>query len=836
MKTTTLASLALALTMGGALAPVQARAQFDFGNGGGGDDSRPAISGFKLNPKKTLKLDFRNANVDAVLSLFQKASGVTIVKDPSLTGGITLTSAKAVPLKDAFQILETTLGLKGYEMRKEGNLLVIAQRRQRDQGQQSPPFDPSIFQQQSETRVYPIKFANASQVARVVNDVFGGQQTGGGFGGFGGFGGGRGGGGNQQQQQQRFQQFAQRFGQQQVQVRASADDFSNSVIVNAPSKNQRDVSDLIAKIDKETDQPQNSRIYKLVYASATDAAAVLQNVLQANAPRGRGGATTQQQQQNNLPAFLRGGQTQGTGTVVADTRTNSVVVTAIEENQKIVQQVITELDKPVELASTTFVFPLQNARADEVADLLNQAFGQRTGTNGNRRTTAATPSQQRQNQSNNARTNRNTAVGRARAENTIQIPLEDPDAESGELLTSVSVQQGGAFGQFFGQNQNRNGQQNTNQTARTSDGRIVNVNDLTNQITVIPDQNTNSVIVVAAPGSADLVQQIIGQLDRIPEQVMIETIIVEATLSDATKLGVEFGLNVNDLTGSGGNGTVGTGFGLQTSPLPIGGRVSLTGGNLTAFINALRTDSRFNVLSTPRIFTTNNQQAQINISQSIPYVLSTRQDTLGGIQYNYDFLDVGIVLTVTPRITANGYVTMDVNQTANELQEFTSFNAPIVNQREANTTVSVLDGETIVLGGIIRNSVTATTNKVPILGDIPILGNIFRSTTKTNGKTELLVLLRPRIVRDDAEARALRRESQERLSLPTREQLKKVLPPEDGPITSPTEPDKDPGSGAAVPPGKDPTKPKDPTKDPTTGPTKPPTDPTKKTPPPSTPK
>ncbi|RYG68542.1 type II secretion system protein GspD, partial [bacterium] len=259
-----------------------------------------------------------------------------------------------------------------------------------------------------------------------------------------------------------------------------------------------------------------------------------------------------------------------------------------------------------------------------------------------------------------------------------------------------------------------------------------------------------------------------------------------------------------------------------------GGRVSLTGGDLSVFINALRTDSRFNVLSTPRIFTTNNQQAQINISQSIPYVLSTRQDTLGGIQYNYDFLDVGIVLTVTPRITANGYVTMDVNQTANELQSFTSFNAPIVNQREANTTVSVLDGETVVLGGIIRNAVTATTNKVPILGDLPLLGNIFRSTTKQNSKTELLVLLRPRIVRDDAEARALRRDSTDRLSLPTREQLKKVLPPEDGPITNPTEPDKDPGSGAGAPIGKDPAKPKETEK--------PPTDPNKKTPPPSTPK
>ena len=807
--------LALALTLGSSLSP----AQFDFGGGSG--ETRSAIESLKLNPKTRIKLDFRNSNVDLVLSLFQKTSGITIVKDPALTGTITLTSAKAVPLKEAFQILETTLGLKNFELRKEGNLLVIAQKRQREERNPGPVFDPGILQPQSELKVYPIKFANASAVSRVINEVFGGQGGGGGFPGGFQFGGGGGGRGNRGGNQGGGNQF-RGFGQQQAQIRASADDFSNSVIVNAPSKNQREVSDLIKEIDKETDQPQASKVYKLVYATSTEAAAVLQNVLQANAPRGRGGANSQQQAQQNLPFFLRG-PNQGQGQVVADSRTNTVVVTATADNQEIVAQVLKELDQPVELASTTFVFPLVNARADNVADLLNQAFGTRTGTNGNRR--VQTPAQQRQNTNNNSRNNTNQLgnVGRS-ADNTLPIDLEDPEAQNGELLTSVSVAQGQGFNFFGGQN-NQNRNQTQNQTARGADGRLVNVNDLTNQITVIPDNNTNSLIVVAAPGSAELVQQILASLDRIPEQVMIETIIVEATLDDTTRLGVEFGLNIAGFAGNGTTGTVGTGFGLQTNPLPTGGRISLTGGNLTAFINALRTDSRFNVLSTPRIFTSNNQEAQINISQSIPYVLSTRQDTLGGIQFNYAFQDVGIVLTVTPRITSNGYVTMDVSQTANELQGFTTFNAPIVNQREATTNVSVLDGETIVLGGIIRNTVTATTNKVPLLGDIPILGNIFRSTTKQNTKTELLVLLRPRIVRDDAEARALRREQQDRLSLPTREQLRKQLPPDDGPITDPKGPGKDPGSGATTPPGKGPSK----------DPAKPPTDPGKKTPPPGKP-
>ena len=142
-------------------------------------------------------------------------------------------------------------------------------------------------------------------------------------------------------------------------------------------------------------------------------------------------------------------------------------------------------------------------------------------------------------------------------------------------------------------------------------------------------------------------------------------------------------------------------------------------------------------------------------------------------------------MTVTPRITANGYVTMDVTQTANDLQGFTSFNAPIINQRQASTTVAVKDGETIILGGIIRTTVTATVNKIPLLGDIPILGNIFRSTSHEKQKTELLVFLTPRIVTSDADARKLRQQQQGELSKDAQKAVedkikKNNLPPKEG--------------------------------------------------------
>ena len=121
---------------------------------------------------------------------------------------------------------------------------------------------------------------------------------------------------------------------------------------------------------------------------------------------------------------------------------------------------------------------------------------------------------------------------------------------------------------------------------------------------------------------------------------------------------------------------------------------------------------------------------------------------------------------------------MDINQTANDLVGYTTFNAPIVNKREASTVVSVKTEETIILGGIIRNSITATTNKVPILGDIPILGKLFQSSSKEKQKTELLVLLKPRIVKDENEARRLRLNDQKELAPETMKELNKLIPPE----------------------------------------------------------
>jgi len=793
--------------------PLFGVAQFDFGGG----DSGPAWGSFKLNTKTRVKPNFQNTSVDMIVAWYSKTSGITIVKDPALTGTLSVVSAKPISLNDAFSLLNTTLGLKNFEMRKEGNFLVIRGRNQdrggRGGGNPFEGMDPArmseMFGGQSQLKVYVIQYANASQVARVVNEVFAttqnpmdqfmqmmqGQQGGGNnrFGGgnqnnnnrggnraaFGGFQrpGGMGGG---------FQRGGMSSGQV---VRASSDDFSNSVIVNAPAKEQVQVEALIKQIDKQTEQPQQPKVFKLEFASSDELAPVVQNVLTQNAPRGRGGIGTQNVpiEQRFQTAMRFGGAQAAFGTVVSEPRTNSLVVTATEENLKLVEQVVRELDTEIKVENTTFVFPLQNARADQISQLMQQAFGTRQGAGGqnrnfNQANRNTTTNRNNQNQNRNQGGGGNTRPVGLNSEQVDPNSMDLQLADDGSLPTEVMVQQGGFGGQFRPGGQQRT----TAQTGRDSQGRLVNIRDLQGQITVIPDNNTNSVIVVATPENMELLRSILAQLDKIPEQVMIETMIIEATLDKSTQFGIEWKHATGNPLGKGsGTGTGEGNFGLQNAnPALQGFRYTLVGGALSGFLNALQTDTKFQVLSTPRIFTSNNVEAQINISQSIPYVLSTREDSNGNLTFNYAFQDVGIVLTVTPRITANGYVTMDVTQTANDLQGFTDFNAPIVNQRQADTTVSVRDGETIILGGIIRNNVTSTVKKIPLLGDIPILGQLFRSTEKGNVKTELLVFLTPRIVKDPDEARKLRDEEFKRMS----KESQKVIAPE---LNRRYDPDKD---------------------------------------------
>ena len=766
-----------------------------------------------LNAKTRLKLSFRNANVDSVIAMIELASGITIVKDPTLTGSITVTTSKPVSIAESFYVFDSVLWLRGFVISRQRRILAIKAtpkatiRGGPGSNANGQSFGPMQGGPGGSTIVkfYPLQFASAVQVARAINDVFqsstantgrgvggfgfpgqgaGGPQGGpggpGGLGGPGGPGGPGAFGGSADPSQGNGMASGMSGGT----VRASYEEFSNSVIVNASASMQTQVAALIKDIDKQQTQSLRSKTYTLSYSSASDLATVIQNVLVANSSKGRNTPTSSTTQQGFTGFSPFGGfgastSSQTSTVAVADTRTNSLIVTGTEDLLKIADKIVEDLDRKIPFSTTTFVFQLQNARADTVANLLTAAFGQRQGSN-SRSNTTITPTNN--SFSSTSKSSGSTSGADTKSEQNLAIKLQDPNAQSGDLLTSVGVTQGfgGGMGGGFGggQTQARSSSSTSSTTTQSmghdKNGKITGVHDLTGQVTAIADPNTNSVIIVTSPDNADLVKNVMDQLDKIPEQVMIQTVIVEATLEKSSQFGLEWNFAQGKAFGNKGvTGKAGTGFGLQSaSPSLQGMSYVLSGGDLAAFFNMLQTDTKYQVLSTPRIFTSNNMQAQINISQSIPYIVSTIQNTNGTYSYNYAFQDVGIVLTVTPHITSNGYVTMDVTQTANDLQSYTSFNAPIVNQRQAETTVSAKDGETIVLGGMIRNQVSATVNKVPLLGDLPLLGALFQSKTNDRKKTELLVFLTPRVVRDPAEAKRLREESEREVSPDIVKQMK----------------------------------------------------------------
>jgi general secretion pathway protein D len=190
----------------------------------------------------------------------------------------------------------------------------------------------------------------------------------------------------------------------------------------------------------------------------------------------------------------------------------------------------------------------------------------------------------------------------------------------------------------------------------------------------------------------------------------------------------------------------------------LGAKYSLLTNGLEATISALSGNSNMNVVSTPRILAANDTPATINIITQIPYIQSERTEGTGAnktITNTWAYKDVGVTLEVTPRIGESGKVYLDLYQTTDSFTQDTVSGKPIINTRETQSTMVVQDGQTLVMGGLIRDNQSVAIQKVPILGDLPIIGHFFRTDKSVNSKTELVVFVRPTIVSTQAEADAL---------------------------------------------------------------------------------
>ena len=329
------------------------------------------------------------------------------------------------------------------------------------------------------------------------------------------------------------------------------------------------------------------------------------------------------------------------------------------------------------------------------------------------------------------------------------------------------------------------------------------------EIRFIADEVTNAVIVTTYPRLWREIQETIKQLDKMPRQVLIQVLAIEVTLDDDTKLGMDWAVRSGKFTGTSSPSGLIPGIPAQ-SLIPLGGPVP-AGLTLFAFatdrflaaLNALATNRLVNVLSNPSVMTTENKRAVINVSQSVPIVTSQQVPVAtGGITGNaitqtVEYRDAGVILTVTPRIGEQGTVAMDVKQEVNEVgdPEPPPINSPRFRKREAETSVVLLSNQTLVLGGLIQNRRTHTRNGVPLLHRIPVIGFLFGFREERIEKTELILVITPRVVGTAMEAARITEEM--RRATPDLEQslrnAPRPLPPPEPPLVPPPPPMRPPG-------------------------------------------
>ncbi|MDA8126958.1 MAG: type II secretion system secretin GspD [Deltaproteobacteria bacterium] len=314
-------------------------------------------------------------------------------------------------------------------------------------------------------------------------------------------------------------------------------------------------------------------------------------------------------------------------------------------------------------------------------------------------------------------------------------------------------------------------------------------------VQIVADKSTNALIITADTADYLIIEDVIRKLDISRAMVYLEALIMEVNASKGFKLGVEwqganeisrdgkqYGAVVGGISGDGGafgvtsNLLAGKGLPSGLSLGVIGqaisvavGSTTLTFPNLSAFINAYQNDKDVRILSTPQLLTLDNEEAEITVGSNIPYV--TRQDTTTTSTTNYssyEYKDVGVTLKVTPQINKDGFVRMKLDQTVTKVvsasatvSSGTAILTPTTLKRTAKTTVAIKDGETVVIGGMIEDNSDTGDYKVPLLGDIPLLGWLFKSRSRTSERNNLFVFITPRIIRTPEDAKGIHEDKKE---------------------------------------------------------------------------
>ena len=567
-------------------------------------------------------------------------------------------------------------------------------------------------------------------------------------------------------------------------VRVSRDDRLNVVVVASDPRNFPIIDEVINALDREQTQAE-IKIYYLKYAIAGTLAPSLQDLFE-------GGSTGSDRDRpwwaraQREPSGNTGFGIQGEVHIVPDARLNALMISTAAQNFELINDLISKVDVAMpDQEWGTRMFKLQYADAENVANIINNTYQGSSGNTGNfffflaerqrnqtQGSLAGNVTVEPYNTLNavivSTSTQRNfdlitqfikdldVPTPQGQKEVTETIRLEYANAEELEDVLE-DVWEGDAS------------QNNRFSFSRflASGGRMEqkDINSLRGKVTVFADEDTNSLIITTLQRYLPDVHALIAQLDFVRGQVWIDIRILEVTLDETTKLGIELSAEENRIFGiepRRGNPLVGEltpELGLQQEV--SGFNIGLATNEYMALLHAMIRENKVRTLSTPSLLTRDSQPATWSSGRRIPYLQSVDTNSILGEGvtqplFNYDFIDppVGINIDLTPYIAKSQAnedgirtIGLDIaNISASNFVEFTDFNAPITEDNSISSYIDVEDGQRIVVGGIIRQKQTNVEVKLPILGDIPLIGRLFKKNETKVENTEIVIIITPHIV------------------------------------------------------------------------------------------
>jgi general secretion pathway protein D len=579
-------------------------------------------------------VNLKETDIQELIKFVAEATGTTIVVDPAVKGKVKVVSAKPVSSSELYNLFLSILEVHGYTAVRSGGIVRVIQSKD---ARSSPVSvrDPGTSANTDEyvTEVIRLENISAAKLIPVLRPLV----------------------------------------PQQAHMAAYAP--SNAIIISDVSANINRIRDIIERMDKSA--LQQTDIVKLKYAVAEDVVRMLDQL--------------------NKSEAKQSGASGSEVLLVADARTNSVLVSGDELDRARIGQLVKYLDTPLEQSGNVKVIYLEYAEATEIADVLTR------------------------------------------------------------VMQNIS---------------------------RLDDGEGKKQTRTSNTSTIEADEGTNALIITADTDEMAALEGVIRRLDIRRAQVLVEAIIVEMELIDGQDLGLQWLFaNQDGFYGSNINAGDARARNIAGAVIPpsdtdnpdrdpdlgdlaaaLAGTPGLSLGwgsidddlSMTVILNALKEESNANILSTPSLLTLDNQEAYITVGQNVPFVTGSFTNTGSGgdgAQNPFQTIErenVGITLTVTPHINEGDSVVLDIEQEVSSLTGLSVIASDLItNERKIQTKVLVADGRTVVLGGLIKDDVQDGSQKVPILGDIPFLGRLFRTDVVKVTKTNLLIFIRPTIIRDD---------------------------------------------------------------------------------------